>query len=682
MNVIYHLQIIFFGVVLAMLGVSGFPAFAEQVGQIQAVEDMVVTATRSEEKADEIPVKVEVIDKLAIELTTGETLTEQLKKNASIGVIEYPGALAGIGMRGFRPEYSGITKHCLFLINGRPAGATNLATVLSDSIERIEVLKGPASSLYGGEAMGGVVNIILKKNTDELTAMAEVGYGSFDTNFQKGAIGGAIGKGVDFDFSVRRYDQSGDITMGNDQERPNTSSLTQNGLLRLGADLGDAWRVDLTGDLYQGRDIETPGETFDGSSKAGQKDIDRHGVDLAIEGQLGARNLLSLTAYQTSEISETYKRYIGNINPTPVDPYRSYDSETAWQGVQLKDALALGNHRFIAGVDYQNIDKENRNYDQDGSRQAPYAPDEGRENRAGYLETIWKFADAKLTLTAGGRYDTFEVETKPTPHKTDFTPNSESFSTFSPRAGLNYLFDLGLRLHTTIGKAFVPPTAAQLAGYSETEVAGVTMITRGNPDLEPESSITYDIGIGFDKSEWGLALDVTYFHTDIDDKIMRVNEGNVTTYENSLGGEAEGLESMFSFDLGAPLHWNRTLALYLNAANIFKSEEEQPDGTMKDTHNVAKYTYNYGIRYVDGLFESKLHVRNQSKIKDTDWHAAGYPEIEYPAFTVIDLVAGVTFLQHHRLALKIDNILNEDYYEKIGYPKPGRAFYASYRYEF
>lgn len=677
----YRLSVTGFWIALIMLGVAGFPAFAEQTGEIQAVEDMVVTATRSEEKVKEIPVKVEVIDSLEIALTTGETLTEQVKKNASIGVIEYPGVLAGIGIRGFRPESFGITKHSLLLINGRPAGATNLATVLSDNIERIEVLKGPASSLYGGEAMGGVINIILKKNTDELTGMAEVGYGSFDTNFQKGAVGGAIGKGFDFDFSARRYDQSDDITMGDGEERPNTSYLTQNGLLRLGADLADAWRIDLTGDIYQGRDIETPGDTFDGSSKAGQKDIDRHGLDLTIDGQLGARSLLSLTAYQTSEISETYKRYTGSP-PTPIDPYRYADSETAWQGVQLKDALDLGNHRFITGIDYQYIDKESRSYNPDGSRKAPNSPDEGRENWAGYLETLWKFADRKLTLTAGGRYDTFEVETKPTPYKTNFTPNSESFATFSPRAGLNYLFDMGIRLHATIGKAFVPPTAAQLAGYSETVVGGVTMITRGNSDLDPETSMTYDIGIGFDNPDRGLSLDVTYFHTDIDDKIMRVTEGNLTTYENSLGGEAEGLETMFSFDLGAPLHWNRTLALYLNATNIFKSEEEQPDGTVKDTHNVAKHTYNYGIRYVDGPFETKLHVRDQGKMKDTDWNAAGYPEIEYPTFTVVDLVAGVTFLEHHRLTLKIDNIFDEEYYEKKGFPKPGRAVYTAYRYEF
>ncbi|PTN35579.1 TonB-dependent siderophore receptor [Desulfonatronum sp. SC1] len=659
-----------------------FPAVSALAGEESVtLEQVVVTATRGEEKITTIPAKVEVIDSREIERTSGETLTEQLKKNSSIGVVEYPGALAGIGIRGFRPEFSGITKHSLVLINGRPAGATNLATIPVDNIERIEVLKGPASSLYGGEAMGGVVNIITKKSSDELAGMAEIGFGSFQSNSQKAAMGGAVGNGFDFDLSARRFEQADDFKMGNGETRANTSYKTQNGGLRIGKAFYDTWRFDLSGDLYQGRDIETPGDIFHGDLKSGHKDIDRYGLDFIVAGNLNKDNRLSFTAYRTNETSENYQHYTGGA-PVRVEPFRGYDSQTDWLGFQLKNEYSWQGHRFIIGADYQDITVESRGYNQDGSRKAPWSPNEGRENWAGYLETIWKLMDERLTASLGGRYDTFTVETKTTPYKTDFTPNSEDFSTVSPRAGLNYLFDGGVRLHSTLGQGFVPPSAAQLAGYAETVVGGITMVTRGNPDLDPESSLTFDLGVGYVRPQWGLNLDLTYFHTDVDDRISSVTTGTTTTYQNSLGAKMEGIETILSFDIGAPLAWERSLEFFINATHMLKAREEQTDGTMRDIHNVARHTINYGVRYEDGMFDAKLHFRNQGRMKDTDWNAAGYPEVEYPSFTVADLVVGITFFSQHRLTLRADNLFNKDYYEKKGYPKPGRAFYASYRYEF
>lgn len=648
----------------------------------ETMEEMVVTGTRSEEKITSIPTKVELIKGETIQMTVGETITEQLKKNASIGVIEYPGALAGIGIRGFRPEFFGITKHSLIFVNGRPSGATNLAGILSDNIERIEVLKGPASSLYGGEAMGGVVNIITKKNKGELTGMAELGYGSFETNFQKGGIGGRVIKGFDFDLNARRYEQADDLTMGNGRKRANTTYNTQNAGIRLGMDLGEAWRLDFSGSIYQGRDIETPGDTFDGNLKSGTKDIDHYGLDAIAEGRLGKHNTLTLTTYMTNETSEYYDRYIGYTDPIQVPAFRTYDSKTDWVGFQVKDTYTWKVHRFIVGVDYQDIEKKSRSYTEEGEREAPSSPDEGRTNWAGYLETIWKFMDEKLTATVGGRYDSFDVKTKSTPYKDDFTPNSESFAAFSPRTGLNYKFDQGIRLHTTVGKAFVPPSAWELAGYSETEVDGGIEITRGNSDLDPESSITYDIGVGYDQPLFGLYADLTYFHTNVKDKITKVTHGDINTYANSLSAKMDGLEALLSFDLGAPLNWDRSVTFFINTTYMLTAEEEEEEGVYKDIHNVADYTVNYGIQYEDGIFDGKLHVRNQGPMRDTDWNAADYPELEYPGFTVVDLVVGMTVLEHHRITLKADNLLDEDYYEKKGYPKPGQAVFAGYKYMF
>ena len=141
-------KVLITGIALATFASPAWAAEADSQNEINK-DEMVVTATRSEENIKQIPAKVEIIDSQEIKLTAGNTLTEQLKKSSSISVIEYPGALAGIGIRGFRPEFSGITKHSLILVNGRPSGATNLATLLTDNVELIEILKGPASSLYG-----------------------------------------------------------------------------------------------------------------------------------------------------------------------------------------------------------------------------------------------------------------------------------------------------------------------------------------------------------------------------------------------------------------------------------------------------------------------------------------------------------------------------------------------------
>jgi vitamin B12 transporter len=456
--------------------------------------------------------------------------------------------------------------------------------------------------------MGGVVNIITKKNMDEITGMAEIGSGSFATNFQKAAVGGGLSKRFDFDISARRYEQADNFKLGNGETRPHTRYKTQNGNIRVGANLGRSWRLDVSGDLYQGRDIETPGDIAYGDIQSGYKDIDRYGTDLMVGGELGVDNKAYLTVYRTQEKSDNYSNHVSG---TAVPTYHNYDSEINWLGTQFKDEYSWYGHRFIAGIDYQDIDMESRSYNQNGSRKAPYSPDEGRENWAGYLETIWKFMDKRLTATAGGRYDTFKVETKPTPYKTGFTPNSENFSTFSPSAGLNYNFEQGIRLHTTIGKAFVPPTAGQLAGYAETVVGGVTMITKGNENLAPETSITYDLGIGYERRRMGFSLDITYFHTNVDDKITSVTIGNTTTYQNTLGSEMEGLETSLSFDIGAPINWDRSLSLFVNSTHMLKAKEEQTGGVMKDIHNVANYTLNYGIQYDDGMFNGKLHSRTQ-----------------------------------------------------------------------
>ena len=119
----------------------------------QNLNEVVVTATRSATERRKVPQQVQFISQQDIQATPNQEFTDVLKKNASVDIIQYPGLLAGVGIRGFRPQTSGLNQRALLLVDGRPAGTSNLATLDLGSVERVEVLKGPASILYGEGAL-------------------------------------------------------------------------------------------------------------------------------------------------------------------------------------------------------------------------------------------------------------------------------------------------------------------------------------------------------------------------------------------------------------------------------------------------------------------------------------------------------------------------------------------------
>ena len=674
-------KIVLTGLILATTLVSSGNLAEAQEKQIEEkdvqMEDMVVTATRTPEKKANLPQVVNVISSKDIEMTMAENITDILKKTSSVDVIQYPGALSGIGIRGFRPEFSGTTKHTLLLINGRPAGATNLATIMMDDIERIEVLKGPASALYGSEAMGGVVNIITKKSAGKIKTTLTAGGGSFDTWKAKVAIGGNITDMFDFDLNAGTYDQGLDFKMGNGEKRDHTAYKEHYGSMRIGSAFVEDWRLDVKMDYYAGRDIETPGDIFYNDTRQQSKDIDRYGGDARLSGMIGDANEIGLTFYRSREESEYRKEYAG------VDPYKSSASAIDWVGGQFQDTFYWDAHSLTAGIDYQLIKEKARSWKSDGIRKAPYRPDSERETWGIFSEAMLKFFSDRLITTLGGRYDTIELETKDTPLKTDFTPGTVDFNTFNPSGGLKFFVTPVWQVHTTVGRAFVTPNAYQMAGYSETEVRGVTMINRGNKDLDPEKSITWDAGISFDKKAWGLFADLTYFMTDVDNKIEKIKVTDTeSTYKNTDEAEIRGLEGELSLDIGVPADWNSSLRLFTNFTKIFNAEEKTSTG-KQDIHNVADFKISYGLEYDDGhFFDGRITARYVGHMRDTDWVTAGYPEIEYPTFTVVDLTANFHVAGRHTLSLEIGNIFDEYYYEKRGYPLPGRSFIATYSIEF
>ncbi len=653
------------------------------------VEGVVVTARRVETRLAETPQKVEVIDAVDIERSVGTDLTDILKRNAGVDVVQYTGALSGIGIRGFRPQTSGINKRSLLLVNGRPSGVTNLASLPIDNIERIEVLKGAASAVYGSSAMGGVVNVITRQSLGKVGGSIRVGAGSFGTVDVASRVGGGAGSRVDFDLSANVFDQRENIRMGNGVSRPATSYSTYNGGGRLGIALSSGWRVNGTTDFYRGHDINTPPEIASGTIGQGQKDIERNAGDLRLTGRTGAHDL-ALTAYRATESSHSSNVTTSNPLDVPFLPYLSFESELAWTGAQAKDAWNWSRlNNLVLGLDYERVTSVSRSYTRTGDQSAPFSANANKRTAGLYAENTLRLRDGRTVVTVGGRVDRITTETLVTPLKTNFVPSEATFNVFNPSFGLKHELVPGLRAHFTIGRAFIPAEPVMLTGFTTTVVGGRTQISQGNPDLAPERSTSFDVG-----AEWSSSatrLDVTVFRTLVKNRfISNVVVSSPPAPEPIVLSVANGLDAHISgLDLEAGQRLGGHVGLFVNATHYFNRRERlcspgpfpacASDGPEQDILNVARNTIRAGADLDVGRVSTRLSARHVRGRKDNNFNVAGFPIVDYANFTVLDVTASYRLTRVQSVAVAINNAFDAFYYEKLGYPLQGASFKVSYQ---
>jgi vitamin B12 transporter len=146
------------------------------------LEEVVVTATRTEENVRDVPVPVQIITTEEIEESGATNVGDLIGKYVTGHYHKYSGLQAPIGLRGFMTDAHGddIKGHVLILVDGHRIGTGNMAKIPLDLVERIEIIKGPASALYGSAAMGGVLNIITKKGKGKIKTTLKQELGSFD----------------------------------------------------------------------------------------------------------------------------------------------------------------------------------------------------------------------------------------------------------------------------------------------------------------------------------------------------------------------------------------------------------------------------------------------------------------------------------------------------------------------
>lgn len=654
-------------IVLCQLYVGIFltqSALAAEATPPTTLDEIVVTAGRSEEKKKEVSSHLTVITREDLQQSTSRNVGELLTEQGFGNIQQYPGNLTAIGLRGFRTDTLGndLQGHVLILLDGRRAGTGNAAKILTKNIERIEIIRGPGAVQYGSSGMGGVINIITRQGHDN-SAFAESGAGSFGRT--ESSIGGTI-KEKGFDFAeAASYGNSGDYRTGAGKKYSNTGIDYETGVsANIGYSFADNNRFGL---IYTGskvNDAGSPGylsmvDTDDTTSKS------NYSLDAQYQGASTSGKYQWMSRYFFGQDENNWTDPTKS-NPDFSDTGLGSRNKTDQRGAQAQVTGDFGITSVTTGLDWLHYDVENS-----------WAPQSTSfTNPAAFLLGKVSFLDKQLVTNFGLRYDWYKVEVN------EPVGRDESQDRLTPKIGLAWMLTDSLKLRTQYAQGFTMPSADQLAADYFNYGSRIV----GNPNLDPEKSSTYEGGIEYSRNTLNGTL--TYFYSKFTDKInVAYQANNSITWENIGEATIAGFEGELSYDLGETLSTSWEVKPSINFTYLTQFEDQQ---TGKDLQYVSAASLAGGLLVGDGKGSyCRLNVTYSGSQDVEDWESGIYPAPvrELDATVVTDLSAAYRFLVTDRygaftLRGEIKNLLDEEYAYVQGYPMPGRSFFVSLRWDY
>jgi len=623
------------------------------------LEKMVVTAGRVEEEQKTLTNDVTIIDNEAIDQSPARDLGELLAEQG-FAVRQYPGALTSVGIRGFRTDTTGndLTSKVLILLDGRRAGTGNVAKIMTKNVQRVEIIRGPASVQYGSAAVGGVINVITRQGEGPNAGFVEGTLGSW--RYEEGSLGiQGEGNGLDFSVAGSRATME-DYQTADGETYKNTGFDEEESIsLNVGYRFNPNHRL---GMIYTNFTVDEAGSP----SYLSQNDLDsyldksNYTVDAIYDGETAKERFSWKLRYFAGKDKDKY-----------TSPAWSYvnDTITERKGAQAQLSADLDFVTITGGVDWVNYDIE--------STATPELST--YDNPAGFLLAKGLLMDERLIISAGGRYDSYEVQIK------RGQGGKEEDNHFSPNLGLAYLITESLKVRANYGQAFVMPGANQLAADYIDVFTGAQI--QGNPNLSPEESSTWEGGIDFYNS--GVSVSATYFYTDYKDKIEYVSlPGGISSWDNLGEATIAGVEGEVNIDIGAIYNWEFQLRPYIRFTYLTQYED---DTTGEDLKYTPDWNASYGIDFTNWKGVSvNFNIAYTGQKSVEDWENQVWPNdpeiITLGSATVASLTISKTLLTSDRwgsLTLKgnISNLFNQDYAYISGYPMPGRSFYLGLRYD-
>ena len=656
-----------FAACAAMLALT--PAFAaEGREEPKTLEKVVVTAGRIEEKAKNVTQAMTIVPREEIEKNQYQDLGQMLR-NYGLQVDSnttnevYPGRFA---IRGMRANLSDAQQSpVLILIDGRRTGTANVSMIPMVSIERVEILRGPASVQYGGSAVAGVVNVITKRGGEDLRMSAEAGYGSWETWRTQAGVSGSGGP-VDFAGGLSWATSGADYKTGDGDRYRNTHlNHRMSYVLNGGWNFLDEHRLGLS---FVGTEVDRTGSPDDFRQNAITPKMDRsnHSYDATYDGGYKDFGLSWKARY--FQAKDHYARYndtytfMGVTYPSP-----DYDIYTNTRGAQGQVSWNVSFLTLTAGLDWMNNQYwVNSAYSRSDKNESV--------NTGGFLLAKAGLFDEMLILSAGVRYDDFAFK---------YIDRAEkNLAHVSPSVGLAWHALDWLTFRANYGESYQTPTAMQVTGYTQ----GTTVNYRGNPDLDPEKGRGWDAGLEVNYNTINFGL--TYFEIDYKDKIQPLPVAGTSDLQyRNIGGKTKyrGLEGQASVDVGEFFDWSFKLRPYVNLTRMIKYED--PSGNALDYVRKIDLAYGLNFQYPSLGLEADLRLIYFGHQTEQDFNAPGYPKVRTGGETTVDFFVSKTLADWEKwgkLSAKAEarNILNRNYATSLGYTMPGRSFYLGLRYDY
>nr|WP_319395836.1 TonB-dependent receptor [uncultured Desulfobacter sp.] len=548
----------------------------------EVLETITVTAQKTEENVQEVPVAISVFDDVALEDRMVETLDDIAKYTPGLTIINYGAAVKyAPSIRGLYADYTTGTSTAGLFIDGVPVtNGLGFDETLMD-IERIEVLKGPQGTLYGKNTEVGAVNVITKKPTNETRARITGELGEDNKRSLTAHISGAIVKDkLYLGISGKHYEKDGFVENTTTGE-PVDDREHNYGKIYLRMTPTDNLEASLISSYIK---YDNGGSTS-GSPKAENRtvsnDLDTFNKSSVWSNSLNISYALNESLTFTSITAYRYfNEYLANDFDYTSDPSQKFhifaDSTYETLSQELRTNYEVNRINLVSGI---YLESSETKYDKDRDTASSYVDGSGESNTDSigiFSHLTYKITD-RLSALAGLRYDKVKLEDKDASQSIDCSENE-----LSPKVGLTYDLLDNVMTYVTVAKGYRSGGFNYLEGYPET--------------YAPEILYSYEIGAKGILANGKLSWDVAFYYMDITDMQVNVYVDAENMYEtNAAEATSMGVEASLTYQI------TRGLNLFAGFSYNKTEFDEYNDGFTDYSGNKTTFSpdYNYtlGMKY-------------------------------------------------------------------------------------